>query len=40
MIGRMSAVGQLGRTKYQDPYKQDWTRRAYYLSQDIKNKKD
>ena len=35
MTGRMSAAGTLGKHKYEEPTKQDWTYRTYYVADDI-----
>ena len=35
MIGRMSAAGKLGKYRYEDPETKDWSKRVYYLSEDI-----
>jgi len=40
MTGRMSAAGRLGAHKYEDPGKQDFTSRTYYIAEDIKAKLD
>ena len=40
MTNKMSAAGQLGSHKYENPEKQDFTERTYYISEDIKNRND
>lgn len=35
MIGKMSAAGKLSRFRYENPDKQDWSKRLYYICEDV-----